>query len=57
MGVFFKYLILVFEKQLVYDYSFKSFYLVLSVLLCLAFYLFTSYCIKAFKYKDINLKY
>ena len=57
MGIFFKYLILVFEKQLVYDYSFKSFYLVLSVLLCLAFYLFTSYCIKAFKYKDINLKY
>ena len=57
MGIFFKYLILNFENQLVYDYHFKSFYLILSVLLGLAFYLFISFFIKAFNYKDLQLKY
>ena len=57
MGVFFKYLILIFENQLVYNNSFKSFYLILSILLCLAFYLLVAFLIKAFNYKDLQLKY
>ena len=57
MGIFFKYLILIFENQLIYDYDFKSFYLILSVLLGLAFYLLVSFFIKAFNYKDLQLKY
>ena len=57
MGIFFKYLILNFENQLVYSNDFKSFYLILSVLLCLIFYLLVSFFIKAFKYEDIKLKY
>jgi len=57
MGILFKYLILIFENQLVYDYYLKSFYLILSVFLGLAFYLIISLFIKAFKYEDIKLKY
>ena len=57
MGVFFKFLISVFESQLIYEFNFKSFYLVLSVLLSLIFYLLTSYFIKAFNYMDLQLKY
>jgi len=57
MGIFFKYLILFFESQLVYDYQFKSIYLIFSVLLGLIFYLLTSFFIKAFNYKDLKLKY
>jgi putative peptidoglycan lipid II flippase len=57
MGIFFKYLTLIFENQLVYDYHFKSFYLILSVLLGLVFYLLISFFIKAFNYKDLHLKY
>ena len=57
MGVFFKYVIIFFENQLVYDYYFKSFYLLLSVILGLIFYLLISLLIKAFKYDDIKLKY
>jgi putative peptidoglycan lipid II flippase len=57
MGIFFKYLILFFENHLTYDYSFKSFYLVLSVLLSFSFYVILSLFIKAFKYNDIKLKY
>ena len=57
MGIFFKYLILIFENQLVYDFQFKSFYLILSVLLGLIFYLLVSFFIKAFNYNDIQLKY
>ena len=57
MGIFFKYLTLIFVNQLSYDYSFKSFYLILSVLLCLFFYLLVSFFIKAFNYKDLQLKY
>ena len=57
MGVFFKFLISVFESQLIYEFNFKSFYLVLLVLLSLIFYLLTSYFIKAFNYMDLQLKY
>ena len=57
MGIFFKYVILFFENQVVYDYYFKSFYLLLSVILGLIFYLLISLLIKAFKYDDIKLKY
>ena len=57
MAVFFKYLIMIFRNQLIYDYYFKSFYLILCVLLSLLFYLLISFFIKAFKYNDIKLKY
>ena len=57
MGMFFNYLISIFENQLVYDYQFKSFYLIFSVLLGLVFYLLISFLIKAFNYKDLQLKY
>ena len=57
MGIFFKYLIIIFGNQLVYDYNFKSFYLLLSVLLCLTLYLVVSFFINAFNYKDLQLKY
>jgi putative peptidoglycan lipid II flippase len=57
MGIFFKYLIVFFENQLVYSYNFKSFYLILSVLLGLVFYILMSLFIKAFNYKDLQLKY
>jgi len=57
MGIFFEYLILIFEKKLVYDYYLKSFYLILSVFLGLIFYLMVSLIIKSFKYEDIKLKY
>jgi putative peptidoglycan lipid II flippase len=56
-GIFFKYLISVFENMLVYSYHFKSFYLIFSVFLGLTFYLILSWIIKAFKYQDIKLKY
>jgi len=57
MGLFFKYLIVFFGNELTYDYYFKSFYLILSVLLCLIFYFLISFLIKAFNYKDLQLKY
>ena len=57
MGLFFNYLISIFGSKLIYDYQFKSFYLILSVFLCLLFYLILSLAIKAFKYEDIKLKY
>ena len=57
MAIFFNYLIIIFSKQLIYDYHFKSFFLILSVLLSLIFYLLISFFIKAFKYRDIKLKY
>ena len=57
MGIFFKYLIIIFGNQLNYDYNFKSFYLVLSVLLGLTLYLLVSFFINAFNYKDLKLKY
>ena len=57
MGVFFNYLTLIFQNQLIYDYNFKSFYLILSVFLGLVFYLLISFFIKAFNYKDLHLRY
>ena len=57
MGIFFKYLIIIFGNQLNYDYNFKSFYLLLSVLLGLTLYLLVSFFINAFNYKDLKLKY
>jgi len=56
-GIFLKFLITIFETKLIYEYYFKSFYLVLLVLLSLSFYLTLSWIIKAFKYEDIKLKY
>ena len=57
MGLFFNYLTLSFENQLSYNYQFKSFYLILSVLSGFFFYLLVSFLIKAFNYKDVQLKY
>ena len=57
MGLFFNYLISSFHEQLSFGYSLKSIYLILSVILGLAFYLLVSYLIKAFKLEDIKLKY
>ena len=57
MGIFFNYLISIFQNQLVYEYNFKSFYLILSVMLALCFYLIISFFFKAFNYKDLKLRY
>ncbi len=57
MGIFFEYMILFFENELIYNYYLKSFYLILNVFLALVFYLFLSFFIKAFNYKDLQLKY
>ena len=57
MGSFFKYLTLLFDNQLNYDYDLKSLYLILSVFLTLLFYLLFSLLIKAFKSEDIKLNY
>ena len=57
MGMLFKYLISFFEYELAYDFNLKSIYLIMSVFLSIIFYLLFSLFIKAFKYKDINLKY
>jgi putative peptidoglycan lipid II flippase len=57
MGLFFNYLILIFQKQLAYEYYLKSLFLIASVLLGLVFYLFVSFFIKSFKSEDIKLKY
>ena len=57
MGLFFNYLLIYFEEELAFDQNIKSFYLIISVLLGLLFYLFISFWIKAFKISDIKLKY
>ena len=57
MGIVFKYLILFFDNQLAYENYFKSFYMILSVVLSIVFYLLISLFIKAFKYDDIKLRY
>ena len=57
MGIFFKFLILFFQNQLDYYYYLKSVYLLISVLLCISFYLLFSIFFKAFNTKDIKLKY
>ena len=57
MGVFLSFLISNFENYLMYEYYLKSFYLILSVIICLIFYLLVSFFIKAFNYQDLKLKY
>ena len=57
MGLFFNYLLVIFNDQLSFENSLKSIYLILSVFLGLIFYLLVSYWIKAFQLKDIKLKY
>ena len=57
MGLFFTYLITIFEKQLVYEYDFKSLFMILSVILCVIFYLMGSFFFKALNFKDLKLKY
>ena len=57
MAIFFNFLITYFKYELAFNQSIKSFYLILSVILSLLFYLLVSYWIKAFKTSDIKLKY
>ena len=57
MGIFFSFLITYFQDELSFNQNLKSFYLIVSVILGLFFYLFVSYLIKAFKMSDIKLKY
>ena len=57
MAMFFNFLILYFENELAFDQNIKSFYLILTVVLSLLFYLIISYLIKAFKMNDFKLKY
>ena len=57
MGIFFNFILNFFQNELAFDQNLKSFYLVLSVVLGLLFYLIVSYWIKAFKISDIKLKY
>ena len=57
MGILFSFLLIYFKDQLAFDQNMKSFYLMLSVVLGLLFYLIVSYWIKAFKISDIKLKY
>ncbi len=57
MGIFFNYLLNSFNEYLFFTNSYKSIYLVLSVVLGLGFYLLISYFIKAFQLEDIKLKY
>jgi len=57
MGIIFNFLITYFQDELSFNQTLKSFYLIISVVLGLFFYLFVSYLIKAFKMSDIKLKY
>ena len=57
MGFIFQFFLNLFQNELAFEQRYKSFYLILSALLSLAFYLFISYFIKAFKIRDIQLKY
>jgi len=57
MGLFFNFLLNFFQNELAFNQSIKSFYLVLSAILGLLFYLFVCYFIKAFQMSDIKLKY
>jgi putative peptidoglycan lipid II flippase len=57
MGIFFNYLIQFFSEELSFEYSLKSIYLIMSVILGLGFYLITAYLMKAFQLEDIKLKY
>ena len=57
MGIFFNYVMLFFSDKLVYNFNYKSVYLILSVFLGCIFYFLFSFIIKAFKYNDIKLRY
>ena len=57
MGLFFNYLMMLFNDLLSFEKSLKSVYLILSVILGLGFYLLISFFIKAFQLEDIKLKY
>jgi putative peptidoglycan lipid II flippase len=57
MGLFFNYLMIIFNEQLSFENSLKSIYLILSVIMGLGFYLLISYLIKAFQLEDIKLRY
>jgi len=57
MGVLFNFLLIYFKDQLAFEQNMKSFYLILSVITCLLFYLFISYWIKAFKISEFKLNY
>ena len=57
MGVFFNYLINIFNSHLVFDQNFKSIYLIGLVLLGFMSYMLIAVLIKAFKISDIKLKY
>ena len=57
MGLFFNFLLNFFQSELSFDKNTKSFYLILSVILGLLFYLIVCLLIKAFKMNDIKLKY
>ncbi len=57
MGLFFYYLIIIFENYIAYDENFKSVFIILAVLLALLFYIIVAILIKAFKISDIKLKY
>ena len=57
MGLFFNFLINFVNEKLVYDATFKSVYLIGTVILGLTFYIFVAIFIKAFKISDIHLKY
>jgi putative peptidoglycan lipid II flippase len=57
MGALFYYLLILFQYELAFDQTFKSFYLILSVVIAACFYIFVSYLMKAFQLEDIKLKY
>ena len=57
MGIFFNYVIYFFNDKLIYESSFKAFYLIGTTISGLMFYLLIAILIKAFKRSDINLNY
>ena len=57
MGIFFNYIIHFFNDKLLYEATYKAFYLVGAVVSGLIFYLLIAILIKAFKRSDINLNY
>jgi putative peptidoglycan lipid II flippase len=57
MGIFFNYVMYLFNDKLIYEASFKAVYLIGTVIMGLIFYLLIAILIKAFKRSDINLSY
>ena len=57
MGIFFNFLIYLFNDKLEYFENLKALYLIGTVVMGLIFYLLTAILIKAFKKSDINLNY